>query len=129
MRSHGITNFPDPNSNGVISGAISDGVNPNSPQFQAAQKACQKYAGEGTPSPQQQAQAAANGLKYAQCMRAHGVPDFPDPNSNGGIAITGNGGSTNSDLNPNSAQFQAAQKVCEPIYTGGKPATPVSGGS
>src|ERR1044072_9562884 len=23
------------------------------------------------------------GIRYAQCMRAHGIPDFPDPESNG----------------------------------------------
>ena len=128
MRSHGITNFPDPNSNGVISGAISDGVNPNSPQFQAAEKACQKYSSGGTQSAQQQAQASARGLKYAECMRSHGVTDFPDPSSNG--AISGGGSSSaSSGVNPNSPQYQAANKICQPIYTGGKAVKPTSGGS
>jgi hypothetical protein len=126
MRSNGFPNFPDPNSNGVISGAISLGINPNSPQFQAAQKACQKYASGGIQSPRQQAQASARGLEFAKCMRSHGIADFPDPGSNGGI---GSGNPANSDLNLNSPQFQAAQKVCQPIYTGGQPVKSVSGGS
>lgn len=44
MRTHGEPNFPDPvMSNGVLKGFIlrGDGVDPRSPQFQAAQKACQ----------------------------------------------------------------------------------------
>src|SRR5215471_7282558 len=28
-----------------------------------------------------------NGLKFSQCMRAHGVANFPDPNSQGEIHI------------------------------------------
>lgn len=46
MRSHGEPNFPDPNvSRGGISIRIGgDGVDPRSPQFQAAQRSCQKLA-------------------------------------------------------------------------------------
>ena len=46
MRSHGVANFPDPNfsSSGggfrVRIGSASGGLDPNSPTFQAAQKAC-----------------------------------------------------------------------------------------
>ena len=46
MRSHGITDFPDPqSSNGRVGFSITAGpgsdLNPNNPQFQAAQKACE----------------------------------------------------------------------------------------
>jgi hypothetical protein len=44
MRTHGVPKFPDPNfSGGRISLSINsrDGIDPQSPQFQAAQKACQ----------------------------------------------------------------------------------------
>jgi hypothetical protein len=42
MRSHGVPNFPDPQfrSGGVGIQLNGNGVNPNSPAFQAAQKAC-----------------------------------------------------------------------------------------
>lgn len=46
--------------------------------------------------------------KYARCMRAHGVADFPDPTSNG-LSIRVNPGS---DLNPNNPTFQSASKLC-----------------
>lgn len=55
-------------------------------------------------------------MKFSECMRANGIPDFPDP--------TGNGLSFNqasdSDLNPNNPAFQKASKVCQQ-KTGGGP--------
>ena len=46
MRSHGITDFPDPSSGGGFVFHASAGMT-QSPQFQAAQKACQKYMPPG----------------------------------------------------------------------------------
>jgi hypothetical protein len=42
MRAHGITNFPDPssNGNGIAINIGSAGIDPNSPQYRAAQQAC-----------------------------------------------------------------------------------------
>lgn len=42
MRSHGITNFPDPSGRGFTF-AVPPGWNPNSPQVQTAMQACRKY--------------------------------------------------------------------------------------
>jgi hypothetical protein len=47
--------------------------------------------------------------KYSQCMRAHGVPDFPDPSPGGGLSIQVHPGS---DLSPNNPTFQNASKLC-----------------
>jgi hypothetical protein len=43
MRAHGITNFPDPSN--ALGGVTIDlhGLDPKSPQFQAAQQACRQY--------------------------------------------------------------------------------------
>jgi hypothetical protein len=40
-------------------------------------------------------------------MRAHGVRDFPDPDSNGEFDLSGGG-----DLNPTDPAFQAAAQAC-----------------
>jgi hypothetical protein len=41
MRAHGVTGFPDPTSNnGGVGIHISNGIDPSSPQFQAAAKSC-----------------------------------------------------------------------------------------
>jgi uncharacterized membrane protein YgcG len=55
------------------------------------------------------AQRAA-ALAYSQCMRSHGVPSFPDPNSQGAIQIQGGPGGA---LDPNSAAFKNADKACQ----------------
>ncbi len=114
MRSHGVPNFPDPNSQGQIDIGSSDGINPQSPQFQSAQQACQKLMPNGgkQPTPAQQAQALAAALKMSQCMRAHGITDFPDPSARGGAISIKINGSAGSDLNPQSPLFQTAQKAC-----------------
>jgi hypothetical protein len=119
MQSHGVPDFPDPGGHGgfVVQGGPGTGLDPRSPVFRAAQSACQKYLPDGgRPSPAQQAQMMARALQYSHCMRSHGVLDFPDPQAlpGGGIAVRISGGA-GGGLNPNSAQFQAAQKACRDI--------------
>jgi hypothetical protein len=102
MRAHGVSNFPDPTSNGhgiQLSAGPSSGVNPQSPAFQAAQQACKHLLPGGGPSSSHaSAQDKAQMLKVSQCMRAHGIADFPDPTTsqpsaggNFGMAIGRNG--------------------------------------
>ena len=55
-------------------------------------------------SPQQTA------LKFAQCMRANGYPNFPDPDASGRINLDPNSG-----LDPNDPTFQKAQQACASI--------------
>jgi hypothetical protein len=121
MQTHGVPSFSDPNAQGVISG-----VNRNAPGFQAASNDCSHILPNGgKPTPAQEARAAANALKFSQCMRAHGIVGFPDPQIlNGGaqIRITISGGK-DSDVNPQNPQFQAAQRKCQgflPLKGAGK---------
>ena len=113
MRAHGLASFPDPNGQGVISFGSSSGINPASPVFQHANAACRKVLPNGgVPTPAEQAQARAQALKFSVCMRAHGVPNFPDPPAGSGnvgfhIRVGGNGG-----FDPSSPRFQAAQSTC-----------------
>jgi hypothetical protein len=132
MRSHGVPDFPDPDTNGGITinsgGPGGKNLGPNAPAFKAAQKACQSLApGGGALTPAEKARMRAQGLEMAKCMRAHGILDFPDPNADGGLQIEMKPGS---DLAPNSPTFQAAQKACQPSRPGGTGAqTHISGGS
>src|SRR5579863_2153984 len=119
MRAHGVPNFPDPNGQGQVQ---MSGVDPRSASFQAAQRACAKYSPGGgkPPSPAQQAEALAHALKFSQCMRSHGLTDYPDPQSvAGGIRISIRAGQ-GSNLDPNNPQFQAAQKACRSLLPFGK---------
>jgi hypothetical protein len=119
MRAHGITAFPDPNAQGEIAlnGDPGTALDPKSPQFKAANNACKSLLPpRRTLSPAQQAAARAQALKYSQCMRAHGISDFPDPDSQGGFQIQPKPGG---DLEPNNPRFQAADKACRHELPGG----------
>ena len=64
----------------------------------------------------------SDGLKFSECMRSHGVPNFPDPTtgSNGHgfrISITPASG-----IQPFSPSFKAAQSTCSKLLPGGGPA-------
>jgi hypothetical protein len=81
MRANGVPNFPDPKPGGGFQ--LGSGIDPSSPAFRAAQAKCQKFmplpGGASSFSPQVEAQALAQLRTVAQCMRRHGISDFPDP--------------------------------------------------
>jgi hypothetical protein len=123
MRSHGEPSWPDPTSSGTFS---TSGIDIASPQFSSASSACMNLRpAHGVHlqlSAAQQQALLKQGLKYAACMRAHGVASFPDPEAQdvtaGAISFSTKG------LAPpgqklTSPQFLAANKACEPIFGGG----------
>ena len=116
MRAHGITKFPDPDIHGNLglNAGPGTGIDPNSPQYKAADQACRHLI--PAPNPSQAAQDRPALLRYARCMRAHGVTDFPDPQPGGGIQATGSPGS---DLNPNNPIYKAAASACRHYQPGG----------
>jgi hypothetical protein len=80
MRAHGVANFPDPNASGGFQ--LGAGTDPGSPALKAAQSKCQKLLG-GLPglgsTTHPSADALTQMLEVSQCMRGHGISDFPDP--------------------------------------------------
>jgi hypothetical protein len=113
MRKNGVPTFPDP-VNGRLQLQVTKGgpLDPSNPKFQSAQQACKSlepaglYSGANQSSSQQQAS-----LKFVQCMRKNGVPNFPDPQD--GRFLIGNG------VDPNSPQFQKAMQACRQLLPGG----------
>jgi hypothetical protein len=83
MRREGVPNFPDPGARGY---QITPGsAITQSPAYQTAFNACEKYLPRSAPPPPPSAGERQQALKFAQCMRANGVPNFPDPGANGAI--------------------------------------------
>lgn len=98
MRNHGVPNYPDPDSHGNLTkqGAQQFGVSES--RFQSAQQACQHLLPDnngalnadslrqcelaGNCSHALVQWALAGGRIFAQCMRNHGVPKWPDPKTN-----------------------------------------------
>jgi hypothetical protein len=113
MRSHGVPEFPDPQ-NGQLMLNESSGLDPSSPQFQSAARACKSLQPAGVQGGSGQSADQEEQLqKFASCMRKHGAKDFPDPSSEGGgkFQITG--------VDPNSAQFKSAMRACRSLLPGG----------
>jgi hypothetical protein len=112
MQSHGLPNFPDPNTQGTITITSSPSLNPSSPLFQKAEADCQYLipAGKG-PSQAQQQRMKTGLLAMVACMRSHGVPGYPDPTFGPGGMVS-QGYNARDGVDPNSPIFQAAQKIC-----------------
>ncbi len=83
MRDNGVSEFPDPKGSGgltldgVVNGSTLD---PESAAWKGAIAACKKlqppgFTGGGKRTPKQRSAS----LAFADCIRANGVPDFPDP--------------------------------------------------
>ena len=118
MRAHGITGYPDPTAHGhQISMTMhltrGSNLNPHSPQYQAAHNACRSFLPSGNLTAAQKTAANAKALTYSQCMRAHGITSYPDPNGQGTIVVQAGGG-----IAPNSPQFQHAQTACQSLDNG-----------
>jgi hypothetical protein len=122
MRSSGVPNYPDPKASGGFVLQAGSGIDPSSPTFQAAEKKCSKLLpGGGPPAPGTEthpsAQALAQMVKAARCMRAHGVPDFPDPATKVTPLPRGSGGGVISDIDgvilefPDSIDMQSSAFV------------------
>jgi len=114
FRSHGI-NVPDPSSGGGPAGG--GGLfrtlrNYPQAQVQSARQACQQYFAQAFPrlnlSPAQQAQVRQQLVKFAECMRSHGI-DVPDPtmNAQGRFGL----GREFRSIDRNSPAFQSAVRA------------------
>ncbi len=64
---------------------------------------------------------ADTGIAFSECMRAHGVTNFPDPaGGGGGLNIAGTG------IKPASPSFRSARASCSKLLPGGGPGTHAS---
>jgi predicted amidohydrolase YtcJ len=117
MRAHGEPGFPDPQPNGNL---IVDGRKDhlNGALMNSASKACQHLMPVGPPmTAAQQQKVTARALKFVACMRAHGLPTFPDPKVNAqGIELQ-----LPSGVAPNLAVLRNAQQACRSLLPGGPP--------
>ena len=107
MRSHGVPNFPDPDSTGALPKVGPQQLGVSSSQFQAAQNACASLL---QPSDTQVLETLSGMRDFARCMRSHGVPDWPDP-------TTDTSGQPVFDLRgriaPDSPRMDAKSSICD----------------
>lgn len=100
MRANGVPRYPDPASDGQLPKGGAQAFEVSDSQYQTAQRTCQHLLPTGGSFDQQAHECIGAGdcppalvqqmltadRKFAQCMRSHGVPNWPDPTigANGG---------------------------------------------
>jgi hypothetical protein len=124
MRENGVPNFPDPKPNdegGLTISPGEAGFDPSSPQFKAAERACERYVprrdGGGSLSAEERERRFRVALAYTACMRENSVPGFPDPKrtAEGGISVD----PSEAQFDPRSPQFKKAEDACRDLLPPG----------
>jgi hypothetical protein len=133
MRSHGVPNYPDPDSSGALPKGDAQHFGVNSSQLQATERACQSLlpntgsfdqqfshcvsSGDCPPALVQQAMTLMR--SFAQCMRSDGVPNFPDPTIGaGGAPFFNASGADLSNHYTHSAGFRSKVDECSSRVSG-----------
>ena len=114
MRSHGVSNFPDPDASGKLTiDAVANGssIDTQSPAFTQAVSACKALEPAGFTGGKRSSQQQSAALKFAQCIRTNGVPDFPDPVNGQPLVDTNRIPSSNSP--GGLSHLQAAMQKCK----------------
>ncbi|SRR6266581_663541 len=117
LRTHGVPNYPDPNAAGQEP--------PNSkqlirtPQGQAAVSTCSYWGDRIHNDVAAQNQAVlAEYVRFAQCMRSHGLPNFPDPvYAEGRVEFVLS--ASQDGFDPHSPQVLAKARECESVLPPG----------
>ncbi|GIH12356.1 hypothetical protein [Rugosimonospora africana] len=95
LRTHGIANYPDPVvADGRLAWQVTDGADPKQmlQSNKAAADACHSILDRLPASAVKRRSFSPedmqNLLRYAQCMRQHGIPDWPDPQADGTFELS-----------------------------------------
>ena len=132
IRSHGVPRYPDPASGGALPKTSPQRLKVSSSQFQTAQGACQHLLPSTvTNSALQQCEAAGictraetqlmlnAGLRFAACMRSHGLPKWPDPTSDSQGRVAFAISVSKDGFDPHSARIEAKANECGHLMPGG----------
>jgi hypothetical protein len=107
MRANGV-NMPDPTPG--QKGVRITSKQGDQAKTQAAMKKCQQYLQAGQQGTSQDPKAHDRMVKYAQCLRQHGI-DMPDPKPGQPMKLTAKKGQE--------TQLKQAQEACKSLQPGG----------
>ena len=119
MRENGVGEFPDPDASGTLTiDQVANGssLDTNTPAFTRALSVCKDLEPPGFTGAKRSPEEQQAALKFAQCMRDNGVPDFPDPVQGEPLVDTNRIPSANQT--GGLAILNAAMRKCGAIYTG-----------
>ncbi len=119
LRDHGIANVQEVRLvDHKLEGEWVPGDHTNDAQMHAADEACEAirlrlppsvWAGQDPPTAEELAKLG----QFAQCLRQHGFPDWPDPKGDGGFPL-----SESQITVLKSDSFQDARRACQQYYQG-----------
>jgi hypothetical protein len=136
VRAHGVPSFPDPDSSGTVPKGDAQMFGVSTSQFQAAQQACRHLLVTGGSLQQREEQCIENGgpcppallqqmltadRTFAQCMRSHGWPTFPDPTPRANGPVFNITAAGISDAMSHTHRFETTLDVCERSAGGSAP--------
>jgi hypothetical protein len=140
MRSHSVPNFPDPNPGGRPLEVDAQQLGVSDSLYQAAEQACRHLLPTGGSLQELTHQCLLYGdcppalvqplmtleRKYAECMRSHGVPNWPDPSisAKGGRPVFDLSGSGIDTRFTDSPQFKSKDRDCRRLTGGSVPSLP-----
>jgi hypothetical protein len=78
-------------------------------KFRAVERVCDSLDPSPRATPAQVARGAAQARKFSRCARAHGMPDFPDPDNQGFIHLDAAG------ISYESPEFQHVKRACQSL--------------
>jgi hypothetical protein len=82
MRANGVREFPDPDASGELTldgVANRSSLDVDTVAFKQAIEACKDQQPPGFTGRKRNAEQQESALRFARCVRDHGVKDFPDP--------------------------------------------------
>jgi hypothetical protein len=109
MRTHGVPNYPDPDSSGTLPKVSPQQLGVSSTLFASATSTCAHLL---HPSDVQEQQTLSGMHDFARCMRSHGVTNWPDPTTDSdGQAVFDLRG----QINPDAPQVVTVSGDCAPL--------------
>jgi hypothetical protein len=121
MRSRGVSEFPDPPTTGKLTVPSPQRLGVTSSQFAAAQSACARLLPSGgTGMTQAEVQQEWNEFRsFTQCIRHHGIPNWPDPTTRSETdkrpIFQIQPVDPNSPINPDSPQIKTKLHACDSL--------------
>jgi hypothetical protein len=110
MRDNGVSDFPDPDADGRFSGIGHE--QQDTPTYKAAAEKCRALAPGGDHQNTADPAYIEQMRQFSQCMRDHGLPDFPDPDADGRLRGAGH-------EQQDTPTYKAAMEACRDKLPGG----------
>jgi len=136
MRSNGVPNYPDADTSGQLPKTSAELLGVSTSRYDAAQRDCRHLLPTGGSLHQREEQCIEYGgpcppallqemltadRKFAQCMRSHGWPNFPDPTPQSDGPVFNITAAGISDAESHTHRFEATSDVCERLAGGNAP--------